>query len=258
MSLLKLARVSALVVVLVFVAGVTIQDAWQSTSWASPLRVTVYPVNADGSPATGAFVAGLERSDFGGVEDFFAREARRYGLPLGEPVQIRVGQPVTEAPPAPPAGGGMLRVAAWSLHLRAWAWWTLRGQPGPAPQVRIFALFHDPTGGPAVPDSLGLRKGLIGVAHGFADERLAGTNGVVLAHELLHTLGATDKYDPATNLPLWPDGYAEPAREPRYPQHRAEIMAGRVPIAAGEAVLPEGLGEARIGPATAREIRWTP
>jgi hypothetical protein len=255
-SLLKFLRIAALFVVLVFVAGVTLQDARESTSWDAPLRVTVYPVNADGRPATAAFLAALDDPHFEGVEDFFAREAGRYSIGLELPVDLRLGEPVTGLPPAPPVGGSGLAVAVWSLHLRAWAWWTLRDQPGPRPQVRLFALFHDPANSRAVPDSLGLRKGLIGVAHGFADDRLKGTNGVVLAHELLHTLGATDKYDPATNLPVWPDGYAEPAREPLLPQRRAEIMAGRVPVGPEEAVLPEGLREVAVGPVTAREIRW--
>ena len=257
MSLLKFLRIAALFVVLVFVAGVALQDARESTSWVAPLRVSVYPVNADGRPATTAFLAALDERHFQGVEAFFTREAGRYGIGLELPVDVSLGEPVDDLPPQPPIGGSALAVAAWSLHLRAWAWWTLRDQPGPRPQVRLFALFHDPAHSRAVPDSLGLRKGLIGVAHGFADDRLRGTNGVVLAHELLHTLGASDKYDRATNLPLWPDGYAEPAREPLLPQPRAEIMAGRVPVGPGEAVLPEGLGEVAVGPVTAREIRWT-
>lgn len=258
MSLLKLLRITTLAVVLVFVAGVALQDAYRSTAWESPLRVGVYPVAADASPATRAFVERLAPDHYSEVESFFAREGRRHGLPLADPVDIRVGVPVDGVPPPPPENGGALAVAAWSLRLRAWAWWTLRDQPGPRPQVRLFALFHDPALSRAVPDSLGLRKGLIGVAHGFADERLAGTNGVVLAHELLHTLGATDKYDPATGLPAWPDGYAEPDRAPRYPQSRAELMAGRLPLGPGEAALPESLGEVRVGPLTAREIRWIP
>lgn len=258
MSILRLVRISALLVVLVFVAGVRLQDAYESTSWKTPLRVTVYPISADGAEATRAFVASMDDGHYEAVEQFFAREAARYGLDQREPVHIRVGEPVADLPPAPPASGSGLAVAAWSLRLRAWAWWTLRGQPGPRPQVRLFALFHDPARARAVPDSLGLRKGLIGIAHGFGDARLAGPNGMVLAHELLHTLGATDKYDPSTNRPDWPDGYADPDRQPLHPQQRAEIMAGRVPLSSGEAALPDGLAEIVVGPLTAREIRWIP
>lgn len=258
MSVFKLARILGLFLVLVVVAGVAIQDAHESTSWELPLRVAVYPVNADGAPATAEFIAGLSADDFAPMERFFAREGMRRGLALEQPVDIRLGRPVDTVPPAPPVGGSALAVAAWSLRLRLWTWWTLRDQPGPRPQVRLFALYHDPQLSLAVPDSLGLRKGLIGVAHGFADRKLAGTNGVVLAHELLHTLGASDKYDPATSLPVWPDGFADPQRDPLWPQRAAEVMAGRVPVAPDEAVLPEGFNEVVIGPLTAREIRWLP
>ena len=58
----------------------------------------------------------------------------------------------------------------------------------------------------------GLQKGLIGVVNAFASDEQAAQNNVVIAHELLHTVGATDKYDPRTNQPSHPDGYAEPDR----------------------------------------------
>ena len=58
---------------------------------------------------------------------------------------------------------------------------------------------------------------------------------MVIAHELLHTLGASDKYDPQSLAPIFPDGYAEPDRQPSHPQRMAEIMAGRIPVAEGRA-----------------------
>lgn len=73
----------------------------------------------------------------------------------------------------------------------------------------------------------------------------------------MHTLGATDKYDRATGRPLVPAGLGDPLREPRYPQDTCEIMAGRIAVSAGEAVIPDSLRQATVGPATAREIGWT-
>ena len=82
----------------------------------------------------------------------------------------------------------------WSLKLR---WWNLGvdDPPGPTPTIRLFLLFHDPALSPRVPHSAGLQKGLLGIAHLFAAAHMAGSNQVVIAHELLHTLGATDKYE---------------------------------------------------------------
>jgi hypothetical protein len=67
-------------------------------------------------------------------------------------------------------------------------------------------LYHDPALTPIVPHSLGLTKGLIGVVYAFASPEMNGANNVVIAHELLHTVGATDKYDFAADAPhfrLW-------------------------------------------------------
>jgi hypothetical protein len=83
-----------------------------------------------------------------------------------------------------------------------------------------------------------------------------GMNAVVIAHELLHTLGATDKYDPGTDAPLFPDGYGDPDQRPLYPQAAAEIMAGRRMLSPARWEQPDSLDEVVIGRATALEIRW--
>jgi hypothetical protein len=99
---------------------------------------------------------------------------------------------------------------------------------------------------------------MIGVIKVFADRRERQRNLVVIAHELLHTLGASDKYDLRTNQPVYPDGYAEPDRQPRHPQRLAEIMAGRIPLSDDRAEIPDHLDRAVIGPATAAEIGLVP
>jgi len=71
----------------------------------------------------------------------------------------------------------------------------------------------------------------------------------------LHTLGATDKYDLATGYPFVPEGLAEPDRKPIFPQRYAEIMGGRIALARDDAIVPESLKLAVIGPLTASEIR---
>jgi len=107
-----------------------------------------------------------------------------------------------------------------------------------------------------VPDSHGLQKGLIGVVHAFAEQGMAGGNNIVIAHELMHTLGATDKYDLGTGAPLDPIGLGDPDRRPLYPQTRAEIMAGRRALSATDFEMPVSLRDVVVGPATATEIRW--
>ena len=253
----RMMRIMILLYVLLFVAA----GAWlaraTTTDWDETLYVGIYPLNGDGSTVSADYIQALDERTFRGVERFMQRESARYGITIDSPVRIEVGEPVDDRPPAPPADRNVLKVMTWSLSLRYWAWRMQGRQPGPRPDVRIFVAYHDPQTNRALAHSLGLEKGLIGVVNGFAARRLAGGNNVVIAHELLHTLGASDKYDPGTSLPLFPAGYAEPDRAPLHPQRRAEIMGGRTPLSATEAVTPENLDEVVVGPATAVEIRWT-
>ena len=101
-----------------------------------------------------------------------------------------------------------------------------------------------------LPHSVGLQRGLTGVVHLFAAHSQDDQNAIVTAHELLHTFGATDKYD-ADDRPLYPSGYAEPLRVPRYPQRYAEIMAGRVPLSADRQEMPDDLSQTLVGPVSA-------
>jgi len=94
------------------------------------------------------------------------------------------------------------------------------------------------------------------VVNAFAARELAGQNNVVIAHELLHTVGASDKYDPATGQPRYPQGFADRGQQPRYPQTRAEIMGGRIPLSAHESALPMTLDKVLVGPETALEVNW--
>jgi hypothetical protein len=127
---------------------------------------------------------------------------------------------------------------------------------GYAPDITVFAVYHDADEPAGLDRSTALRKGMIAVANVFADSDYAGSNTVVIGHELLHTLGATDKYLPTTNQPRFPEGYAAPQASPRYPQAQAELMAGRRPLSPTSAETPRNLREVTIGNQTAAEIGW--
>lgn len=249
-------RIAILLAVLVFVALGAWLDKRRSTDWDSTLRVTVYPIAAGTDAATTGYLASLEEADFDAIEAFFANEARRHGVALDEPVRVRLSRAAPGLPPAAPSDPGPLSVAAWSLRFRYWASRVAANDPLPTPDVQVFALYHAPDGGQAVPDSLGLSKGLMAVTHLYADPRARGSNHVVLAHELLHTLGATDKYQGGTGQPLDPVGLGDPGQSPRYPQRTGEIMAGRIAVNASEAEIPDGLQQMVVGPVTAHEIGW--
>lgn len=250
----KAIRITILLLLLVLAAGHTWLTRLRSTSWEVPLEAVVYPINADGSDGTASYIAALGREDFQPVADFVTREGRRYGLQLANPLTIELAGEVASLPPPPPATGNLLAIMFWSLRLRWWAW-RVDNYQGPG-DIKLFVLYFDPARRKQLDHSLGLEKGQLGVVKAFADRRDAPGNNVVLAHELLHTLGASDKYDLATGLPLFPDGYAEPARQPRYPQERAEIMGAVVAVAEDQYAMPGGLGQVVVGELTAREIGW--
>jgi hypothetical protein len=248
-------RILILLAILVLVAASTWLTRLRTTSWEFPLRVAIFPINADASEATNRYIRELKPEVFDPIAEFMRREAARYGLALRTPVEMFLAPQINRVPPPPPFGGNALRNILWSLQIRYWAW-VNAAFDGPKPHVRMFVLYHDPERVTRVGHSLGLQKGLIGVVNAFASQAQAAQNDVVIAHELLHTLGATDKYDPQTDRPLFPDGYAEPEQRPLLPQKYGEIMAGRVPITEERAEMPDSVEQVLIGVKTAREINW--
>ena len=248
-------RIAILLVILLFVALNTYFDRVYSTDWNIPLRIAVFPINADGGQVTARYIDQQPADAFQRVETFFEQEAKHYGLQMERPIRLTLAPPLSEPPPMPERGASGFSVALWSLHMRYWAW-RVDAPPGPEPDIKLFVLYHDPAISPELPHSLGLQKGLLGIVHAFADAGMRGSNETVLAHELLHTLGATDKYDLRNNQPIHPDGYAEPDRQPLYPQSWAELMAGRIPVSDTEATAPESLQQVLIGDKTASEIGW--
>ena len=99
---------------------------------------------------------------------------------------------------------------------------------------------------PALQHSIGLQKGRVGIVNAYGDRRYQGSNAVVIIHELLHTLGATDKYDLSTGRLLYPQGFAEPDKTPLYPQYFAEIMGGKIPVSEIESRMPKKLSQVII------------
>jgi len=255
-SLFRTIRITILSVILVLVAGSAWLTKMRTTSWERPLRVAIFTIAADDSKQTYAYIGTLTVATFQPIVTFMAREAGRYGVALSTPVEVYLGPQLYSQPPAPPFGGNPIQVIMWSLQTRYWAW-VHADFNKPPPHVRMFVLYYDPAFAQRIGHSLGLQKGLIGVVNAYAVGYQTAENNVVIAHELLHTVGATDKYDPDSNEPRYPDGYAEPQRNPLLPQKYAEIMAGRFPSTSiEEPLMPGILDEVMIGAKTAREINW--
>lgn len=246
------------IVILLFILATVTHRAWlqeQHLQWEDTLYVAVYPVNAGNQPQVTEYITSLDSGQFGLIADFLAEEAERYHLKVRRPFEFKLGSVITELPPQPPQGGSVMQAISWSLRFRWWAWNNSPSVSVPA-DIQLYLLYHDPGQYKALPHSTALNKGRVGLIHVFADQEYEKQNAVIMAHELLHTLGATDKYDFADNLPLYPEGYAEPDKQPLYPQDFAELMAGRLPVFRDKADIPAGLSETLIGSKTAMEIGW--
>jgi len=251
----KAIRISILLFILFFVAVSTWLTQARSTDWGNSLWVKVYPINADGSEIVARYIDSLDADNFTAIESFIVRETERYGVALPRPLRMEVGEPINEQPPAIGPDLGVVDIMIWSLKMRWWASSTAGEQDDIEPDVRIFVRYHRPDEAFLLENSVGLQKGMVGIVNARAGRRQQGSNNVIIAHEFLHTLGATDKYDPSNGQPIPPDGLGEPDRKPLYPQRYAEIMGGRIALAGDDAIVPKSLKYAVIGPLTASEIR---
>ncbi|MEX2123558.1 MAG: hypothetical protein WD795_06665 [Woeseia sp.] len=251
----KAIRISLLLLVLVFVSVSTWLTQSRSTDWNNSLWVKIYPINGDGDDEVERYIASLQLEDFESIQSFVAREIRKYGHSLERPVRMELGRLVAEQPPPLAESPGLPRIMLWSLKMRWWARRVAKDQDDPPPDVRIFVRYYAPRDGYMLENSVGMQKGMVGIVNAFADRRHTPINNVVIAHEFLHTLGATDKYERANGQPLFPQGYAEPERSPLLPQRYAEIMGGRIAVSEVDAMIPMSLRYVVIGAETAREIR---
>lgn len=250
----KAARIFILLIILATVIQQTFLDK-ADLDWKDNFYVAVYPVNADGSSEVGAYIKTLTRDDFEPMAAYFAEEGARYNLAKSRPVEVQLGAVVQDIPPAPPTNGSLLSTVIWSLKFRFFAW-----QNSPKvnvkPDIKLYLLYHNPATSPSLSHSTAIQQGRIGRVNLFGDKDYAKQNLVITAHELLHTLTATDKYDLNTTLPSYPDGFAQADKQPRYPQDFAELMGGRVPMTETKAEIPKSLAQTLIGEKTAHEIGW--
>lgn len=250
----RLLRISILLLILAVVVQQLFLDK-ADLDWQKNFYVALYPINADGSDRVARYIKTLSRRDFEGMEAFFTEEAQRYTLGMQRPIAVELGGVVNAMPPAPPNNGDVLQTILWSLQFRWFAWHNSPVVPVP-PDVRLYLLFYDVDQHQVLSHSTALNKGRIGRVNLFGDRAHAKQNLVVVSHELLHALTATDKYDLQTGLPIYPDGYADPDKKPRYPQYYAELMGGSVPISTHKKEMPASLNQTLIGFKTAKEIGW--
>jgi len=245
-----------LLAILFVVASNTILSKSRAADWSRTLHVSIYPGLAPGntSAESGRYLQQLKPRTFKSIETYFIRELKRYGVSSERPVAITLHPPISSSPPLIAEGANRLQIAIWSLKLRYWAWRTSAASDGVPGDIQIYVNYHRPGGQQLLERSTALAKGQIGVVNVRASRSRNAANNVIITHELLHTLGASDKYDLRSGQPHDPEGLADPESKPLYPQRNAEIMAGRIAISKTRWKNPANIGQTVIGRKTAEEI----
>jgi hypothetical protein len=248
----KSIRIVVLLVILLVVAI----NAWrdQNQNWDRPVTVLLHPINADQRSSTQQYIDQLTIDQFKDIQKYLSNAAAPYRI---QPVYFyfQLGRPLQQLPPKVPEQAGLIDVILWSLKFRFYAWKNSMSQEG-SPSVTLYLNFYDPQFNRILKHSTALEKGRIGSVNLFASSKQAQQNQIVLVHELLHAFGASDKYDLNTGLPLYPQGYADPHLQPLYPQKRAEIMTGHIPLSADKSRMAENLQQTMVSRQTATEIGW--
>ncbi len=250
-------------ILLLVLAGVLL-FAWHDvrsrrarTDWRRTLVVGVTIVRV--GPVDAAAIEAV-RGRVHALEDRLEEEARAWGSTT-RPFELVIKGPVDmlEGPPVL-AGDGPADLARYT-----WDRWRYVaavdervGGSTRGLDSRIFLVVRPAEGkAPRNIEGLSEQGGRIGIVEVDLGEDMADFALFVVAHELFHTLGATDKYDASGDV-LLPDGLAEPELEPQLPQRYVELMARHRPVAPGVSKPPESLDELRVGARTASEIGWRP
>lgn len=249
-------RIAVLLAVLAAVAGWGYkrrQALGLRKEWLGPLPVAVVLVaERPLPPATvEAWRRGLEE-----LEAWSEAEFERHRGPMHfPPLSLRLAAPVVAPhPPLPPPDVPLAERAAAALQFEQAA----RALDDAAGVTSSDTIVIDVLLGPgeATPvEGLAEKEGKRGVVLGNVDETELSLELVALVHEVLHCVGATDKYD-AEGHALEPEGLVEPDRAPPLPQAFGEVMVGEIPVGRGAGRPIRSLDEARVGPATAKEIGW--
>ena len=179
-----------------------------------------------------------------------ATTLRPFSFVLHGPVDVTAGAPLPEG------------LGAWDVVVNTYRRWRYTRAIDAAAGVgsgyasRIYVVVKPSDGGGQLTvEGSSELNGRVGMVEVELDGGMVDFALMVVTHELLHTLGASDKYD-ATGHAMVPDGLADPGRSPLYPQERVEVMARNRPLGGGVEKPPSKLAELAVGDATAREIGW--
>ena len=252
---IRIAVLLGILAVVLLYAGRDIQRRRDRTNWERRLDVAIVLLRkGDVDPA--AITALRERVP--ALETRLGEELARHRTRRMQPFSLQVFGPVdVETPPPSPVSDGFFDLADHAV--RSWRYTSAvdddAGVESRAFDVRIYLVVRPPESRTRTVEGQSEQGGRVGSVEVELDEGMVDFALFVATHELMHTLGATDKYD-SRGLARAPEGLADPEQAPLFPQPGAEVMARNVVVSPGVERPPETLDELFVGPTTAREIGW--
>lgn len=233
-----------------------VRDRAARNDWVTPLRVGLVIVQ-HGNVDPHALARLHRRTK--ALEQRLTDELRRYrpdARPLFELVPYGPVQ-IAEVPPYDPGSTVWERVRhSYELWRYTTAADSAANVPTRSLDSRIYIVAEPPQDGQeSFVEGFSEERGRVGVTRVTLDCESVDLALFVAAHELMHTLGASDKYD-STGRTRAPVGLPEPDQTPLYPQRTAEVMARNRVLSESLEVPPTRLSELSVGRWTAREIGW--
>jgi len=150
---------------LLAIGGITLHQIIYTRLWIEPLDVVIYPINADGKLETHNYINTLNDDTFKEIDEWFSREAKRFGVSQSRPIRTSLGDRVKSSPPALPTDGGIPRTILWGLHLRYWVFRNTPDAKSNLRRIRVFVAYYQGEEDKPLSHSVGLQRGLIGVVH---------------------------------------------------------------------------------------------
>lgn len=255
-------RVAALLLILLGVLSwraVIRTEEDRRVDWRVPHRVTICPLIA---PGTDAGVLSDELAGAASLLDAWASEQHEYWRGRREVAIDFEVLPAVQAQAGPPwlpeADDSFW--TRWRETSRFLRYLDEQGRHFAArsgDDTRLYLYIYRDSDSDTWEDRLpvGTKRNRIGVA--FASERSEAWGNVlcVIAHETMHALGAPDHRLHDDTI-AHPQGYADPSKDPLYPQEKAEIMALGIPVSDKDERRVDGLEDVVMGLWTARAIGW--
>ncbi len=218
------------------------------TNWQRPLTVSVVLVTQaePGSALTGRWEAAAEA-----LTEWFTTEWARYRPPGAQPPVRFVLEQVARVETLPVAPEDTQGTVAFERQLN-----DIDTQVGVRRNdATVYVALSAAVERSARVEGIGEAGGRRGLIYADLNATEVTLESVALAHELLHCLGASDKYD-AEGHAAGAAGLVAPLQVPLYPQPGGEVMVGEVATGPHNGEPIRSLREVHVGPVTAREIRW--